>query len=78
MPMCSGFGEIAVMYESKRAATVIASSSVKLWKLERSIYQAIKLAFTKHVEQQKRIALDSVPLLASLPDVRAEFVYKIM
>ena len=78
LAMCSGFGEIAVMYESKRSATVIASSSVKLWKMERSVYQAIKLAYTKHVEKQKRKALDSVTLLMSLPDVRAELVYDIM
>lgn len=63
----SGFGEIAVMYSSLRTATVRAASSGYLWKMERILYQAIKVAFSKHIEHQKNVALDSVPLLQCLP-----------
>ena len=63
----SGFGEIAVMYSSLRTASVRAVSPGKLWKMERVIYQALKIAFSKHVEQRKNVALDVVPLLQSLP-----------
>lgn len=64
----SGFGEIAVMYSSLRTATVRATSEGKLWKMERLIYQAIKMASMKHVEQRKNVALAGVPLLQSLPE----------
>ena len=63
----SGFGEIAVMYSSLRTATVRAVSPGKLWKMDRLVYQALKIAFSKHVEERKNIALQAVPLLQALP-----------
>jgi CRP-like cAMP-binding protein len=62
-----GFGEIGAMYESPRTATVTAVTAGKLWRMERHVYQAIKVAFTKHVELRKVVALGAVPLLEGLP-----------
>ena len=63
-----GFGEIGAMYDSPRTATVEAKTAGKLWRMERHVYQAIKVAFKKHVEVRKRAALEAVPLLEGLPD----------
>lgn len=63
-----GFGEIGAMYEAPRTATVEAITAGKLWRMERSVYQALKVAFTRHVDAQRRVALDAVPLLKGLPE----------
>ena len=63
-----GFGEIGAMYESPRTATVTAVTAGKLWKMERYVYQAIKVAFAKHVEVRKGVALSAVLLLNGLPE----------
>ncbi len=63
-----GFGEIGAMYEAPRTATVEALTAGKLWRMERHVYQALKVAFTRHVDGRKRVALDAVPLLKGLPE----------
>lgn len=63
-----GFGEIGAMYKAPRTATVQAVTTGKLWRMERHVYQALKVAFTRHVDARKRVALDAVPLLEGLPE----------
>ncbi len=69
--LCSGFGELALLYSAPRAATVKAARDCRLWVMERAFYSAIKLAHTEAAHQQKRALLDGVPLLALLRLVRA-------
>jgi hypothetical protein len=42
--VCSTFGELALMYNTTRAATIKASSECKLWVLDRHTYRAIKVS----------------------------------
>ena len=37
----SGFGELALIYGTPRAATVLAATDVKLWGIDRSVSQVI-------------------------------------
>lgn len=67
---CSAFGDLALLYDAPRSATVTATSSGKLWKMERHVYQAIKHAHSKQIEVRKSDAIQSIPLLRSLPLVR--------
>ena len=67
--MCSGFGELALLYSAPRAATVTATADCRLWVMERAFYNAIKHAHTEAASQQKRKLLDGVPLLALLRPV---------
>lgn len=39
----SAFGELALMYNTARAATIKASSDCKLWVLDRFTFRAIKV-----------------------------------
>eukprot|EP00889_Picochlorum_renovo_P003101 jgi/Picre1/30131/NNA_005500.t1 len=61
------FGDLALLYDAPRSATVTATSSGKLWKMERHVYQAIKHAHSKQIEVRKSDAIQSIPLLRSLP-----------
>lgn len=65
--MCSVFGDLALLYDAPRSATVTATSSGKVWKMERHVYQAIKQAHSKDIEMKKSDAIQSIPLLKSLP-----------
>ncbi|CAH8460270.1 unnamed protein product [Schistosoma rodhaini] len=60
------FGELALMYNTPRAATIIAKTDGVLWSLDRTTFQHIVLrqAFLKR--QLYENLLSSVPLLGSL------------
>lgn len=60
------FGELALMYNTPRAATIIAKTDGVLWALDRTTFQHIVLrqAFLKR--QLYENLLSSVPLLGSL------------
>ncbi|KAL8612013.1 hypothetical protein ACOMHN_045368 [Nucella lapillus] len=60
------FGELALMYNMPRAATIIASSPGSLWALDRTTFRRIvlKTAFQKRKVYEG--LLESVPLLKSL------------
>lgn len=67
--LCSGFGELALLYSAPRAATVRAETVCSLWVMERTVYAAIKRTFTSQLAAEKRALLDRVPLLHSLSQV---------
>ncbi|XP_056447694.1 cGMP-dependent protein kinase 2 [Gadus chalcogrammus] len=62
------FGELAILYNCTRTASVIAMSSTLTWALDREVFQNImrRTAETRH--QQYRNFLRSVSLLANLPE----------
>ena len=61
-----GVGELALMYNQPRQASVIASEETKLWSLSREVYQEIKIVL--RVQRTKRIQqyLSTVDLLKIL------------
>ncbi|CAL8344290.1 unnamed protein product [Lota lota] len=62
------FGELAILYNCTRTASVIAMSSTLTWALDREVFQNImrRTAETRH--QQYRNFLRSVSRLANLPE----------
>jgi len=62
------FGELALMYYAKRAATVITTSSCTLWALDRVTFQTILLDISARTRRSYEAFLASVPLLESLND----------
>ena len=65
---CSGFGELALLYNSPRAATVKAMTPCRLWVMERSVYVSVKQSFDRKVIEERRKLVDNVPLLQMLSD----------
>ncbi|EJK70914.1 hypothetical protein THAOC_07689, partial [Thalassiosira oceanica] len=55
----STFGELALIYGSPRAATIIATTDVKLWTLDRETYRNLISLIRYEEHQRKREFLDS-------------------
>jgi len=62
----SSFGELALMYNAPRAATVIATSRSVLWALDRVTFRRILMERTSRKRRMYEVFLEEVPLLASL------------
>ncbi|XP_014679971.1 PREDICTED: protein phosphatase 2C and cyclic nucleotide-binding/kinase domain-containing protein-like, partial [Priapulus caudatus] len=62
------FGELALMYNMPRSATIIATSDGTLWAMERSVFRRIlmKSAFKKRKMYESLI--EGVPMLQTLED----------
>ncbi|XP_048578919.1 cGMP-dependent protein kinase 1 isoform X2 [Nematostella vectensis] len=62
------FGELAILYNCRRTATVTAMEPTKLWKIDRRVFQIIMMR-TGMIRQAEHMAfLKSVPLLKELPN----------
>lgn len=62
----SSFGELALMYNAPRAATVVATSDCVLWALERVTFKKTLLVKTSSQRNMYGEFLKSVPLLKGL------------
>ncbi|TPX37115.1 hypothetical protein SmJEL517_g00963 [Synchytrium microbalum] len=60
------FGELALMYNAPRAATVIATSECILWALDRVTFRRILMENTSRKRRMYEDFLEEVPLLVSL------------
>ena len=62
----ASFGELALMYNAPRAATIRADSSCVIWVLDRKVYTAIKRIHDKKLMEEKVALLKLVPMLKLL------------
>lgn len=62
----SSFGELALMYNAPRAASVVANSDCILWALDRLTFKRIVLDTTSRKRQKYEKFLHQVPVLSSL------------
>ncbi|PNW74512.1 hypothetical protein CHLRE_12g493250v5 [Chlamydomonas reinhardtii] len=63
------FGEISLMYDCPRSATVAATTDASVWVLERDVFRHFVQASVEDEKGQIQLFLNSVPLLSSLrPD----------
>ncbi|KAM4722014.1 cAMP-dependent protein kinase type II-alpha regulatory subunit [Rhinophrynus dorsalis] len=78
------FGELALMYNTPRAATIIATTEGALWGLDRVTFRRIILKNNARKRKTYEIFIESVPILKSLEpsermkivDVIGEKIYK--
>lgn len=62
----AGFGELALMYNAPRAATVKATSPLKLWALDRMTFKVVLSDTTTAKRNKYKELLEKVPILESL------------
>jgi hypothetical protein len=67
-PACSYFGELALLYDQPRAATVRATAKCKLWVMERSIYNSIFRQEVKELRAAKMALIKSTPIFNTLTE----------
>ena len=68
MPPGKVFGELAILYNCKRTATIKAAVDCKLWAIERQCFQTIMMR-TGLIRQAEHTAfLKSVPTFINLPE----------
>ncbi|ORY84101.1 cyclic nucleotide-binding-like protein [Leucosporidium creatinivorum] len=60
------FGELALMYNAPRAATVVATSRATMWALDRVTFRSILMEHTSRKRKMYENFLAEVPILASL------------
>jgi len=60
------FGELALMYNCPRAATVKASTNGVLWAVERATFRRVVVANAAKERKKREEWLEQVPILANL------------
>ncbi|XP_066456607.1 cGMP-dependent protein kinase 2-like [Eleutherodactylus coqui] len=64
----TAFGELAILYNCKRTATVKAVTDSKIWVLDRQVFQTIMMSSAQAQHQEYFSFLRSVSLLKDLPE----------
>ncbi|XP_063050671.1 cGMP-dependent protein kinase 2 [Engraulis encrasicolus] len=68
IPVWSTFGELAILYNCTRTASVKAVTCVRTWALDREVFHSIMRMTAQTRHEQHRNFLRSVSLLANLPE----------
>ncbi|NXA73647.1 KGP2 kinase, partial [Thryothorus ludovicianus] len=68
IPVWTAFGELAILYNCTRTASVKATTNVKTWALDREVFQNIMRVTAQTRQEQYRNFLRSVSLLKNLPE----------
>jgi cAMP-dependent protein kinase regulator len=66
------FGDLALMYNAPRAATVTASSAVTVWALEQSVFKNVIVSTTVSKRSMYGDWLRTVPILATLEQAEVD------
>jgi cAMP-dependent protein kinase regulator len=64
----TGFGELALMYNAPRAATIVATEDAVLWAISREVFRGLVMGPIVARRNRSEALLGSMPLLASLDD----------
>ena len=62
-------GELALLYNAPRSATITATTEVITWSLDRTTFKTIMEKSAKGSNDKNRAFLDQVPILESLSDM---------
>lgn len=62
------FGELAILYNCKRTATIKAATDCKLWAIERQCFQTIMMRTGLIRQEEYTDFLKSVPIFKNLPE----------
>ncbi|XP_009318525.1 PREDICTED: cGMP-dependent protein kinase 2 isoform X4 [Pygoscelis adeliae] len=68
IPVWTAFGELAILYNCTRTASVKAITNVNTWALDREVFQNIMRVTAQTRQEQYRNFLRSVSLLKNLPE----------
>ncbi|XP_009645760.1 cGMP-dependent protein kinase 2 isoform X2 [Egretta garzetta] len=68
IPVWTAFGELAILYNCTRTASVKAITNTKTWALDREVFQNIMRVTAQTRQEQCRNFLRSVSLLKNLPE----------
>ncbi|KAM6261557.1 cGMP-dependent protein kinase 2 [Porphyrio hochstetteri] len=68
IPVWTAFGELAILYNCTRTASVKAITDIKTWALDREVFQNIMRVKAQTRQEQYRNFLRSVSLLKNLPE----------
>lgn len=64
----SGFGELALLYDAPRAATVVAQTEVRTWALDRTTFKQVVVGTTMKKRELYQEFLKGVAILSTLSD----------
>ncbi|CAG9465654.1 unnamed protein product [Pedinophyceae sp. YPF-701] len=62
----SCFGEIALLYNTPRTATVTCKTACRLWVMERAVYKGIVTAYSRRITDEMFYLMESIPALSVL------------
>ena len=64
----SAFGEIALLYNTPRSATIRARTPCRLWCMERKVYKAIITANARRIQEEIYMLMETIPTLSILSE----------
>jgi len=74
----SAFGEIGLLYNTPRSATVKAKTPCRLWVMERLVYKGIVQAYSKRITDEMFYLMESIPALSVLSEEQRRLLAEAM